>query len=107
MLNIKQMPVTGDRRKLLFLLALLVFLIITDGVLTIALVGSGNATEANPLLRPMVGDSVFMVLKVAGALLISALMWVRFSRLSLVGAWIGVAGYSMIVLWNTGLFLIT
>jgi hypothetical protein len=104
--NIKQAVIPAERKKLLVLLAVLVSLIVLDGLLTIFLVGTGAATEANPILKPIVGESSFLIIKVAGALLISALMWYRFSRLAVVTAWIGVVGYSMIVLWNTSLCLL-
>jgi hypothetical protein len=107
MYNVKQVSVPGERKKMLYLLVLLVLLVVIDGVITIFLVKNGIATEGNPFLRPIIGEVGFMVLKVVGAVAVSIYAWLRFSRLALVGAWIGVVGYSVIVLWNTSLFLLT
>jgi hypothetical protein len=63
----------------------------------------------NPLLQPLVGDIGFMVLKVAGALLCALILWDvhrRFPRVGLIATSVAVAGYAVIVIWNTSLFLL-
>ena len=92
-----------------YLLGVLVGLVTLDGVLTEFLVGKGTAREANPLLQPLVGDIGFMILKVAGALLCAFILWDvhrRFPRVGRIATWIAVAGYAVIVLWNTTLILL-
>ena len=92
-----------------YLLVALVGLVTLDGVLTEFLVGKGAAREANPLLQPLVGDIGFMILKVVGALLCAFILWDvhrRFPRVGIIATWIAVAGYAVIVRWNTSLILL-
>jgi hypothetical protein len=99
---------TGNH-KIYYLLAALVALITLDGVLTEFLVGKGAAREANPLLQPLVGDVGFMILKVVGGLVCAFILWDvhrRFPRVGVIASWIAVAGYTVIVLWNTSLILL-
>jgi len=94
---------------MLILLGLLVIFIIMDGVLTEFLLKNGMAREANPLLQPLVGDVGFMVLKVVGSLLVALILWDiyrHFPKLAFITTWVAVAGYGVIVLWNTSLFLL-
>lgn len=101
-----QVATQTNRKKMVFLLVLLVLLIVLDTILTIFLVNSGSAREGNPLLQPFIGDASFLVLKIASALLIAAFLWWRFSRLAMVAACIGIAGYSLIVIWNSSLIFL-
>ena len=97
------------KHKMKYLLGILVGLVTLDGVLTEFLVGKGAAREANPILQPLVGDVGFMVLKVVGALLCAFILWDvhrRYPRVAVISAWIGVAAYSAIIVWNTSLILL-
>jgi hypothetical protein len=97
------------RNKMKVLLGILIFFVILDGLLTEFLLKQGVAREANPFLQPLVGDVGFMVLKVVGALLCAFILWDiyrRFPRVAVITTWIAVAGYGVIVLWNTSLFLL-
>ena len=97
------------RKKMKVLLGILIFFVILDGLLTEFLLKQGVAREANPFLQPLVGDVGFMVLKVVGALLCAFILWdiYRHSpRLAVIATWIAVAGYGVIVLWNTSLFFL-
>ncbi len=99
---------TGNHR-IYYLLGALVALVTLDGVLTEFLVGSGAARELNPFLEPLIGEFGFMVLKVAGALLCAFILWDvhrRYPRLGIIATWVAVAGYAVIVLWNTSLILL-
>ncbi|MCX7912799.1 MAG: DUF5658 family protein [Dehalococcoidales bacterium] len=91
------------------LLALLVFLVLLDGVLTELLLRYGKAEEANPLLQPLVGNIGFMVVKAVGALLCALILWDvfrRFPKVASVVSMLAVAGYGIIVLWNFSLLLL-
>ena len=101
---------TLGKKKMIILLAVLVGFVILDGVLTEILMKRGVAREINPFLQPLVGDVGFMVLKVVGSLLVALILWDiyrRFPRVAVIATWIAVAGYGVIVLWNTSLFLLT
>jgi hypothetical protein len=98
-----------SKRKIKFLLGTLIGLVILDGVLTEFLVGRGAAREANPFLRPLVGDIGFMALKVVGALLCAFILWDvyrHFPRVAVIATSIAVAGYAFIVVWNASLFIL-
>ena len=98
------------KRRIIYLLGLLVALVIADGLLTQFLVGGQRAWEANPFLEPMVGDNVFLVIKGVGAMLCALILWDvyrRYPRLATVVACFGVGLYTVIVLWNLGVFILT
>jgi hypothetical protein len=86
-----------------YLLALLILFNISDGVLTHFLVSLGLAREGNPLLMPLVGEPVFIILKVVGVLLCALILWDiyrRYPRLALVSTSLFTIGYGVIVSWN-------
>jgi len=92
-----------------YLLFTLVAFVILDGLLTELLINGGRAREGNPFLQPLVGDIGFMILKVVGALLCAFILWdiyKRFPRVAVITTWIAVAGYGIIVVWNSSLFLL-
>ena len=93
-----------------YLLGLLAGFVVLDGLLTYFLVRHGLAQESNPFLVPIVGQNVFLVLKVVGALLCVFILWDiyrRFPRLAMISTSCFVAFYGAIVLWNLSLFLVT
>lgn len=109
MFNIKQVFAPGGKKKIIILLAILVVLVVTDGLMTQYLVPSGKASEANPFIEPLVGEPVFLMLKIVGALICAVILFDvhrRYPRLGIIATWLAVAGYSVIVLWNTSLVLI-
>ena len=90
------------------LLVLLVLLNIADGYITRSLIHVGLAREGNPLLLRLVGDPDFLLIKVLGAAVCAMILWDVYRRhpklaLSCVG--LAVAFYTLIVFWNTSLFL--
>ncbi len=100
----------ASRNKMKYLLVTLVAFVILDGLLTELLLDGGLAREGNPFLQPLVGDIGFMILKVVGALLCAFILWdiyKRFPRVAVIATWIAVAGYGIIVVWNSSLFLLT
>ena len=97
------------KKRMIYLLALLVFLVVLDGVLTNFIVGGGLAREGNPFLQPLVGEAGFILLKIAGSLLCALILWDvyrRFPRVGLTAAWCAVLAYGAIVAWNSSLLLL-
>lgn len=93
-----------------YLLGLLVIFVVLDGLLTQGLVNGGLAREGNPLLRPLVGEAGFIVLKVVGALLCAFILWDiyrRFPRVAIIATSCFVVAYGAIVLWNSSLFILS
>ena len=91
-----------------YLLSILVVFVVLDGLLTRFLIDGGLAREGNPLLQGIVGENVFIVLKVVGALLCAFILWdiyKRFPRLARVATWCCVIFYGVVVLWNTSFFI--
>jgi hypothetical protein len=96
----------AGRKKMLVMMILLVLFMIMDGILTEYLIGGGKASEANPFLEPLIGQTGFMLLKIFGSLFCALVLWdvyTRHQRLAMVAAWIAVVGYGAIVAWNTSL----
>ena len=72
------------------------------------LVKLGKGSEANPFLMHIVGEPGFMIVKVVGVFLCVLILWDihrRYPRLAFVFTSCFVAFYSLIVLWNSILFL--
>jgi hypothetical protein len=96
-------------RTMAGLLGALVSLVVIDGLLTVFLVRSGIGHEGNPLLASIVGNNIFMVLKVVGALLCAAILWDvyrQFPRMGAVAASCLTGIYGLIVAWNIAVFFI-
>ncbi|MBN1160822.1 MAG: hypothetical protein JXA17_02595 [Dehalococcoidales bacterium] len=107
---IRQLLTQGNRKKIIYLLIILVCLVVLDGVITEYLINGGNASEANPFLESLVGEPGFMILKSAGALFCAFVLFDvhrRFPGTAMVVTWIAVAGYFAIVVWNTSLIFLT
>ena len=82
---------------------------VLDAVLTHFLVKNNLGTEGNPLLAPIVGGPLFFVVKFLGALLAAFILWDIYRRnrkLGLRATTCLVAVLTLIVFWNTGVFLI-
>jgi len=95
-------------RKMLYPLSVLVILVIADGVITNILVSSGVAREGNQFMVPLVGGGGFLLIKAAGALFCSFVLWDIYRqrpKMAKIGTSCLVVAYAGIVLWNLGLFL--
>ena len=91
-----------------YLLGLLAGFVISDGLLTYFLVKHGLAREGNPFLVRIVGEDIFLVLKVVGAILCVLILWDiyrRFPKLALISTSCFVVVYGAIVIWNLSIFL--
>ncbi|MBI4332131.1 MAG: hypothetical protein HY673_12695 [Chloroflexi bacterium] len=92
-----------------YLLWILVALATSDGIVTKFLIGSGAAREGNPLLAPLVGETVFVPVKVIGSLACALLFWDAYKkhpRVSFAATSSFVVIYAAIVVWNVSLFFI-
>jgi hypothetical protein len=97
------------RKKMFYLLAILVAFVVLDGIITEYLIAADKAWEANAFLAPLIGGVGFMLLKIFGGLFCALVLWDVYSRqrkLALAITWIAVVGYGVIVLWNTSLIFI-
>jgi len=97
------------RNKMKYLLATLVAFVVLDGLITELLISGGMARESNPFLQPLVGDVGFIILKIVGALICAFILWdiyKRFPKVAVIATWVAVAGYGIIVAWNSSLFLL-
>jgi len=93
---------------MIYLLGLLAVFLISDGLLTHALVDGGLMREGNPLLVPIVAQGNLMVLKLVGTIICVIILWDlyrRFPKLALISTSCFVVAYGVIVLWNFGLLL--
>jgi len=92
---------------MIYLLSLLAFFIVSDGLLTHALVGNG-LREGNPLLVPLVTQGNLMVLKLVGTVVCIIILWDlyrKFPKVALITTSCFVVAYGAIVFWNFGLLL--
>jgi Domain of unknown function (DUF5658) len=93
-----------------YLLAAMMGLMIADGLITQFLVNRGISTEGNPIMRPLVGDVRFIIMKVLGAILCSIILWdiyKRRAKLVLISTSCIAGCYGIIVIWNLHLFFVT
>jgi hypothetical protein len=108
-INLKQWLLQGSRKKMLYLLIVLICLVVIDGLLTEYLINDGLGKEANPFLESLVGEPGFMLLKVFGSVLCAFILFDvhrRYPRTALITTWIAVVGYFAVVLWNTSLIFL-
>jgi hypothetical protein len=95
-------PGSPSRRQLM-LLGLLVALMLADAFITRFIVAQGLGYEGNPLLGGWVVQGSFILVKLAGALTVSLILWdlhKRSQRLVLVFTFCLTAVYCAIVWWN-------
>ena len=93
-----------------YLLAAMMGLVIADGLITQFLVDGGIATEGNPIMRPLVDDIWFIIVKALGAILCSLILWdiyKRRAKLALISTSCIAGCYGIIVIWNLHLFFVT
>jgi len=86
-----------------YLLIALVVLCYLDGIITNFVVTRGFGREGNPLMKGLVGDWKFPVLKAMGGLLCALILWAiykRWSKLAVVSTSFLVVVLAGIVLWN-------
>jgi hypothetical protein len=85
------------------LLGALVALCVLDGIITQFLVTNGYGREGNPILKGLVGDWKFLVIKVLGGLLCALILWdiyKRWPKLAVISTACLVVLLAGIVIWN-------
>jgi len=92
------------------LLGVLIGLVVSDGVISRFIVTERLGWEANPFLQTVVGEDMFLAIKVLGVLLCALILWDmyrRWPKLAVISSLCFVVLYSGIVLWNICVFFIT
>jgi hypothetical protein len=98
----------NSKKRMKYLLGLLVVFVVLDGLLTRFLIDGGLGRESNPFLQPLVGENGFIILKAVGALLCAFILWDvyrHFPKVALIATRCFVIAYGVIVLWNLSLFI--
>jgi len=96
-------------RRFRCLLGTLFALVVADGLISNFLVTHGLAREWNPYLQTLVIDDNFLLIKVAGVLLCTLILWDIYKKqpqIAMIGTLYIVALYTLIVYWNLGVFFI-
>ena len=96
-------------RQIRYLLGVVFALVVADGVISNFLINQGLGRESNPLLKTLVGQDSFPLIKVAGALLSILILWdiyKRWPRLAVISSICIVALYTGIVYWNILTFVV-
>ena len=96
-------------RTMAYLLITLILLVVSDGVITQFLIRTGLGSEGNALLKNVVGQDAFVLLKAAGAVLCAFILWDmhrRWYKLAFISTICFVVLYAGIVLWNLAVFFI-
>lgn len=91
-----------------YLLGILLSLIAADGIISQFLVKSGLGREGNPLLKILVAESNFLVIKMCGAIICVLILWnvaKRSPKLVFIFSSCIVALYTAILFWNMAVFL--
>ena len=95
-------------RRIEYLLGTLLSLVVADGLISQFLVKSGLGQEGNPLLKVLVTESDFLIIKMCGAIICVLILWniaKRSPRLIFIFSSCLVALYTALLLWNIAVFL--
>jgi len=96
-------------RRIQYLLGTLLSLVVADGLISQYLIRNGLGQEANPLLKVLVTENNFLVVKMCGAIICVLILWNiarRLPRLIFIFSACFVGLYTALVLWNIAVFLI-
>lgn len=96
-------------RKIEYLLGTLLSLVVADGIISQFLIKSGLGREGNPLLRTIVSEGNFLIVKMCGAIVCVLVLWNiarRAPRLVFIVSVSLVALYTAILFWNIAVYLI-
>ena len=98
------------RRQFKYLLLTLVSLIVADGLISQFLVRHGLGYEGNPFLQTFVSETNFLLIKIAGALLCTLILWDVFKTRPKAAFTVTVMAtviYTGILYWNIGLYILS
>ena len=93
----------GGIHRIRYLLSALIALVILDGLISVFLVRNGLGREGNPFLEGLVGEPIFLLIKVVGVLLCAIIMWDIYKRqpkLAVISTTCFVVLYAGILFWN-------
>jgi hypothetical protein len=95
-------------RKIEYLLGTLLSLVVADGLISQFLIKSGLGQEGNPLLKILVTENNFLVIKMCAAIICVLILWNIARRLPriifiLSACFVGI--YTAILFWNIAVFL--
>jgi hypothetical protein len=96
-------------RKIEYLLGTLLGLVVADGLLSQFLIKSGIGQEVNPLLKTLVAEDSFLIIKMCGAIICVLILWNmarRVPRTAFIVSVSLVAVYTAILFWNLAVFFI-
>jgi hypothetical protein len=99
-----------ENRTVRYVLCVLFGIIVADGLISQFLVTGGYGSEGNPLLMSWVGGQSFLVIKIAGAFLVTLFLWLKYNarpKLVYTVAVVALGFYTAIVYWNLFVFLFT
>lgn len=99
-----------ESRTMRFMLYALFCVVVADGLITKFLVTNGHALEVNAFLQAWVSQDLFLAIKVAGAFLVTLLLWIKYNakpRLVYTITVVFLAFYTGVVFWNLFVFLTT
>lgn len=95
-------------RKIEYLLGTLLALVVADGLISQFLIKGGLGQEGNPLLRVLVTENDFLIIKMCAAIVCVLILWNiarRLPRLIFIFSACVVGLYTAFVLWNIAVFL--
>jgi hypothetical protein len=100
----------GKKRTFFMLLALLIALVVVDGVITRVLIMDQLGVEANPFLKQWVKSDMLLIIKLAGATMASVILWRIFQRkpkLAWITTSVFIVLYTLVIFWNIAVFYIS
>ena len=95
-------------RRTEYLLGTLLSLVVADGIVSQFLIKGGVGREGNPLLRVLVAENDFLIIKMCAAIICVIILWNiarRLPRLIFVLSACFVGIYTAILFWNIVVFL--
>jgi hypothetical protein len=96
-------------RRTEYLLGTLLSLVVADGIVSQFLIKGGVGREGNPLLRVLIAESDFLIIKMCAAIICVIILWNiarRLPRLIFVLSACFVGIYTAILFWNIAVFLV-
>ncbi len=95
-----------ENLSIIHLLAVLVGLVVADGLISQAIMEHGLGREGNPFLFGLAGPSALLI-KTAGGLVAALVLWdvhKKKPRASLAATLFSLTVYTAIVFWNVGVY---